>query len=61
MKLLDAVTLLAPISRDAWMERSLIARALGDVEQAVRCESEAAAIGNVKIPYGIPASGGARA
>ena len=61
MRILDALTLLAPISRDVWVEKGLIARAMGDVDEAVRCESEAAAISNAKIPYGIPAVCGAKA
>lgn len=58
LRLLDAVTLLAPISRDAWEAKAAIARAAGDAELGARCDAEAAAIGLAPLPFGIPAPRG---
>lgn len=54
MRLLDAVTLLAPISRDAWLAKEAAALAAGDAELAARCAAEAAAIGAAVLPFGVP-------
>lgn len=55
MRLLDAVTLLAPLSRDAWLQKASLARALGDEGLAASCEAQAAAVAASDPPYGIPA------
>lgn len=54
MRLMDAVTALAPVSKDGWLQKAAIARALGDLELAMRCDAEAAAISPLLVPYGIP-------
>jgi hypothetical protein len=62
LRILDAVTLLSPVSRDAWLQKASVARALGDAELVLRCEAEAAAIEGADIPFGVPAApGGAQA
>lgn len=59
MRMLDAVTLLAPVSRDAWVQKGLLARAMGDLPLAVRCETEAATIAAADAPFGLPPEGAA--
>ena len=61
MRLLDAVTLLAPISRDAWLVRESVALAAGEPGLAARCAAEAAAIGTAELPFGIPSRATAEA
>lgn len=60
MKLLDAVTLLSPVSRDAWLLKAAVSRAMGDLEAANHFEAEASAISAAPIPFGIPARVGER-
>jgi len=59
--LLNAVTLLAPISRDAWLAREAAALAAGEVELAARCAAEAVAIGSTPLPFGVPVRAAAEA
>jgi tetratricopeptide (TPR) repeat protein len=59
MRVLDAVTLLAPVSRDAWLQKAALARALGDEPLAGECEGQAAALATADVPFGIPAVKGA--
>jgi hypothetical protein len=59
MELLDAVTLLSPVSRDAWLQKASLARVLGDETLAVSCETQAAAISASDVPFGVPAPRGA--
>lgn len=59
LRLLDAVTLLAPASRDAWLRKATVARALGNEPLAAECEGQAAALAMADVPFGIPAPGGA--
>lgn len=59
LKLLDAVTLLAPASRDAWLQKASVARALGNATLAASCDAEAAAAAQGDAPFGIPAPRGA--
>jgi len=59
MRLLDAVTLLAPASRDAWLQKAALARALGNESLAAECEGQAAALATADVPFGIPAPRGA--
>jgi tetratricopeptide (TPR) repeat protein len=56
MQLLDAVTLLAPVSRDAWLQKAALARTLGQDEVAAECEGQAAALATAQVPFGIPAT-----
>jgi tetratricopeptide (TPR) repeat protein len=44
MRLLEALTTLAPSSRPAWLQKAVVARALGDYTKASLCEIEAAAL-----------------
>jgi tetratricopeptide (TPR) repeat protein len=59
LRLLDAVTLLSPASRDAWLQKAALARGLGGDALAASCEAEAAAIAASDVPFGIPAPRGA--
>ena len=59
LRLLDAVTLLAPVSRDAWVLKGVFARGMGNLELAVRCEAEAATIAAADVPFGLPVEGAA--
>ncbi len=54
MKMLNAVTLLSPVSRDAWLQKASLARTIGNAELAMQCEAEAAAISTTAIPFGVP-------
>ena len=58
LKLLDAVTLLAPVSRDAWLAKAAAARAAGDEALAVECDGHAAALATTDVPFGIPGARG---
>jgi tetratricopeptide (TPR) repeat protein len=58
-RLLDAVTLLAPVSRDAWLARGALARADGDAALAAECDAQAAALATTRVPFGIPGVAGA--
>jgi tetratricopeptide (TPR) repeat protein len=44
MKILDAVTTLAPASRPAWQYKAIVARAMGDIDTAASAEVESAAL-----------------
>lgn len=44
LKLLDAVLLLSPTCRDAWVVKAIIAKNIGRDEEALTAESEAAAL-----------------
>jgi tetratricopeptide (TPR) repeat protein len=59
MRVVDAVTLLAPASRDAWVQKAALARAAGDEALARECESQAAALATTSVPFGIPPARGA--
>jgi hypothetical protein len=54
-RILEAVTLLAPASRDAWLARGALARVMGDAAEAVRCEAQASALSSTPVPFAIPA------
>lgn len=54
MKLLDAVVLLSPACRDAWLLKAAVARNLGLVEEAVAAEVEAVACDGEAPLFGIP-------
>jgi hypothetical protein len=58
MRILDAVTLLSPVSKDAWEAKAALARATGGAELAARCEAEAAAVAAARVPFGVPAPRG---
>jgi len=58
MHLLDAVTLLAPVSRDAWFQKASLARAAGLLPLAQACEAQATALGTTNVPFGVPTTGG---
>jgi tetratricopeptide (TPR) repeat protein len=59
MRILDAVTLLAPLSKDGWDGKAALARAMGDLELAAKCAAEAATVAGAHVPFGIPAPRGA--
>ncbi len=59
LRLLDAVTLLSPVSRDAWLQKATLARGLGDEALAASCEAQAAGIAASDVPFGVPAPRGA--
>jgi hypothetical protein len=59
MRILDAVTLLAPSSRDAWLQKAALARSLGQDDLAAECEAQAAALATAQVPFGIPGPAGA--
>jgi len=59
MRLLDAVTLLSPVSRDAWLQKAALARALGAEVLAASCDAEAAVIAGSDVPFGVPSPRGA--
>jgi tetratricopeptide (TPR) repeat protein len=50
----DAVTLLNPTDRDAWLCRAEVARAAGDPATAQECLAEAAAVEGEPVPFSIP-------
>jgi tetratricopeptide (TPR) repeat protein len=55
MGLLDAVLLLSPACRDAWVVKAMLAKKLGLIDEAVAAETEAAACDGVPVPlFGIP-------
>jgi tetratricopeptide (TPR) repeat protein len=58
-RLLDAVVLLAPVSRDAWLEKAALARAAGDEALAASCDGQAMTIAASDVPFGVPAPRGA--
>lgn len=56
--LLEAVTLTAPASVDAWRARAVVARQLGKDQEAAECEAEAMARGSSLVPFGLRVQGG---
>lgn len=58
MAILDAVTLLSPVSRDAWLQKAALARVLGNEPLAATCDAQAAAISASDVPFGVPAPRG---
>ncbi|WP_242352118.1 MULTISPECIES: hypothetical protein [unclassified Anaeromyxobacter] len=59
MTLLDAVTLLSPVSRDAWLHKASLARTMGNAMLAATCEAQAAAIASSGVPFAIAPPRGA--
>jgi tetratricopeptide (TPR) repeat protein len=59
MRIVDAVTLLAPASRDAWVQKAALAHAIGDDANARECEAQAGALATTRVPFGIPPVGSA--
>jgi hypothetical protein len=58
MKLLDAVLLLSPVCRDAWVVKAMLAKKLGLVDEAAAAEAEASACDGAPVPlFGIPGHG----
>lgn len=53
MRILDAVTLLASVSQDAWRAKAAVAGAIGDEALVTECEAQAAAIAEQDVPYGM--------
>jgi tetratricopeptide (TPR) repeat protein len=52
LKLLDAVTTLAPACRQAWAYKAVVARSAGDFQSASEAEIEAAALeGHERVPF----------
>jgi hypothetical protein len=58
MCILDAVVLLAPVSRDAWLQKAAIARTAGDGALSASCDAQAVAISAFDVPFGVPAPRG---
>jgi hypothetical protein len=56
-RIVDAVTLLAPASRDAWVQKAALARAGDDEVLARECEAQAVALAATIVPFGIPTAG----
>ena len=55
LRLVDAVTLLSPGCRDAWLARAAICRSIGDDEAAREADVEAAALAEgPKTPFAVP-------
>ncbi|HJW74258.1 MAG TPA: hypothetical protein VJ787_01125 [Thermoleophilia bacterium] len=55
MKLLDAVLLLAPACRDAWVVKAMMAKKLGLIDEAMAAEVEASACDSGPVPlFAIP-------
>lgn len=55
MKLVEAVLLLSPACRDAWVAKAMLAKKLGLVEEAVAAEAEASSLDGGPVPlFGIP-------
>lgn len=53
-KIVDALTLLAPASVDAWRFKAVVARARNDEALAQSCEKTAALKAQEPVPFGIP-------
>lgn len=51
LRVVDAVTTLAPANQDAWLLKASIAMRLGDERLAARARAEAAAAGRGAIPF----------
>ena len=56
-ELLAAVTLTAPASRDAWLERARVAKLRGEALAAAEYEAQAAVRGMDDVAYGVPERG----
>jgi hypothetical protein len=55
MKLIEAVLLLSPCFRDAWVVKAMLAKKLGLVEESIAAEAEASALDGGPVPlFGIP-------
>jgi tetratricopeptide (TPR) repeat protein len=55
MKLVDAVLLLSPACRDGWVVKTVLAKKMGLVEEAIAAEAEASALDGGPVPlFGIP-------
>jgi tetratricopeptide (TPR) repeat protein len=55
LRLMDAVTLLSPGCRDAWLARAAICRSMGDGDAARAADVEAAAlVERPKTPFAVP-------
>jgi hypothetical protein len=51
LEILDAVTLLAGVSQDAWRAKGAVARAAGDDALAAECEAQVEAIAEQDVPF----------
>lgn len=58
LALLDAVTRLAPVSRDAWLAKAAVARTLRNDALAAECDAQAGALATGTVAFGIPAPAG---
>jgi predicted Zn-dependent protease len=56
-RVLEAVTLLAPASLDAWQARARVERLRGNDAAAAVCEAEATVRGGQPVAFGIPLQG----
>lgn len=55
MKLVEAVLLLSPACRDAWVVKATLAKKLGLIDEAIAAEAEASALDGGPVPlFGIP-------
>jgi len=52
-RLLEAVLVVAPVSKDAWLERASLARDSGNEERATACQAEAERIGERGTPFDV--------
>lgn len=59
MRLLDAVTLLAPVSTEAWAQKAAVAQTMGNDALAAECDAQAMAIASTPVPFGIPSKSAA--
>lgn len=55
LRLVEAVLLVAPASRDAWLARGRLARAAGDEATVARCEAALAGISAMRPPFDVDA------
>ncbi len=53
-ELLEALTLLAPISRDVWLERARLERLEGNEAAAARCDAQSTAAAASDVLFNIP-------
>jgi tetratricopeptide (TPR) repeat protein len=53
-ELLEALSMLAPISREVWVERARLERLEGNEAAAVKCDAEAASVTSKDVLFGIP-------
>lgn len=55
MKLLNAILMLSPVCRDAWVVKSMLAKKMGLLEEAVAADAEAAACDGGAVPlFAVP-------